>query len=302
MGARPDALRPALDRPLAQRIISLGRQLDRVDGRERSQPNPAPLLVDRTALLYPTDDWPERRSTPSIELVPRALVIGWTGRVDERERSPPTPAPLLVDCAALVHRRRLVRRTIDAAPSIGLLSGCSSRRFIPRVGNRSVPSFLIVTGIDAIVQIAGEADALSVQPEGRAQRLPNRSACFPRWLGIGEEGLIHVDEDGRRRRVEDPPSARHLLVFQSAQDRQLRLVTRDDARPHRDMSLGAVALGAARVGPFQRNRTRHRPVLVEPEDANPTLGGAASRAVCRAHRIRHPCAALQGLGQAACSP
>ncbi|MBK1723328.1 hypothetical protein CKO23_13895 [Thiocystis violacea] len=33
----------------------------------------------------------------------RALVIGWTGRVDERERSPPNPAPLLVDCAALVH-------------------------------------------------------------------------------------------------------------------------------------------------------------------------------------------------------
>ncbi|MBK1724268.1 hypothetical protein CKO23_18810 [Thiocystis violacea] len=32
-----------------------------------------------------------------------ALVIGWTGRVDERERSPPNPAPLLVDCAALVH-------------------------------------------------------------------------------------------------------------------------------------------------------------------------------------------------------
>ncbi|MBK1721156.1 hypothetical protein CKO23_02675 [Thiocystis violacea] len=31
------------------------------------------------------------------------LVVRWTGRVDERERSPPNPAPLLVDCAALVH-------------------------------------------------------------------------------------------------------------------------------------------------------------------------------------------------------
>ncbi|MBK1725095.1 hypothetical protein CKO23_23395 [Thiocystis violacea] len=43
-----------------------------------------------------------RRSAPA-EPAPRPLVIGWTGRVDERERSPPNPAPLLVDCAALVH-------------------------------------------------------------------------------------------------------------------------------------------------------------------------------------------------------
>ncbi|RKT43871.1 hypothetical protein BDD21_1234 [Thiocapsa rosea] len=50
-----------------------------------------------------------------------ALFISSVGRVDERERSLPIPAPTLVDCATLAHPTVLVYSTAAISDVAGLM-------------------------------------------------------------------------------------------------------------------------------------------------------------------------------------
>ncbi|EGV20436.1 error-prone DNA polymerase [Thiocapsa marina] len=110
------------------------------------------------------------------------------GRVDERERSPPNPAPALVDCAALVHPTALVHST----DRVDGMAGADTRRYAVRMGARYVKGL-------ARAQWERLTAARAERPFASVEDLVRRTGLNAGMLSrLAESGALSALEPQRR--------------------------------------------------------------------------------------------------------